>query len=530
MAGVSVATQLVELVEKKYAVGITPTGEPYAVPKDGPCVVRLLRGGRGSLRADIASAFYENTGSAAASGALADALAVVEGKANQADPVDLHMRVAQVDGSVILDLGDPTGRCVVIDRNRWVLRDSPPEGVLFKRTALTGALPVPKHGGDITKLWKALNVAEKSRPLVLSVLVSMLLPGIPHPVVLITGEHGTGKTSACARLSSIMDPSPAQVRKAPRDQEAWTTAAAGSWVVALDNLSDIPAWLSDAICRASTGDGDVRRRLYADGDLYVIAFRRVVILNGIDVGAVRGDLADRLVHLVLELIPDTNRRKDAAMARAWRDAHPDILGGLLDLTVQALGRLPTVRMERLPRMADFAEVVKAVDLVRNTNGLDDYLGLRDEMAEDAATSDPVLVALGKYITEEWKGTSAELLAKLSPKLGPAGVTWKPPKDWPESARELTTTMTRQAPTLRQLGWGVVHLDRNATRERVVRWELKPPPKPGDRSWPGNHAADAADAAPGPFSHVKRGVDGAASTAASAAATDPDECGNTAGAA
>ena len=57
---------------------------------------------------------------------------------------------------------------------------------------------------------------------------------------MLTGEQGTGKTTATARLASIVDRSPVWTRKPPRDVEAWTTAAAGSWVVALDNLSDIP--------------------------------------------------------------------------------------------------------------------------------------------------------------------------------------------------------------------------------------------------------------------------------------------------
>ena len=67
------------------------------------------------------------------------------------------------------------------------------------------------------------------------------------------------------------------------------TAAAGSWVVALDNLSGIPAWLSDSLCRASTGDGNVKRALYSDAGLAVVKFRRCVVINGIDLGALRGD-------------------------------------------------------------------------------------------------------------------------------------------------------------------------------------------------------------------------------------------------
>ena len=408
----SVATQLVELAERDYYLGCTGDGEPYAIPKQGPPIVRQLRGGRASLRSELARSFYVATGSTASQTALADACLVLEGMAHQVDPQELQLRVARSGQNLVLDLGDATGRCVLLGTSGWKIADAPP--VRFRRTALTGALPEPVHGADVAELWPALNVAERYRPVLLAVLISELLPDIPHPIVLFSGEHGTGKTTATARCAAILDPAPAQVRKAPRDADAWTTAAAGSWVVALDNLSSVSDWLSDALCRASTGDGDVRRRLYTDSDLHVIAFRRCVIVNGIDLGALRGDLADRLVHLGLELISEKKRLSEKAMADEWRKLHPRVLGALLDLAVKVLAALPSITLDKAPRMADFANVLAAVDKVMGTSGLDVYRGLRNELAEDAITSDPVLIALTKAISAEFVGTSAELLPKITP--------------------------------------------------------------------------------------------------------------------
>jgi hypothetical protein len=50
----STATRLVKLAERRYQLGCTPDGEPFAIPLKGPWIVRLLRGGRGSLRAELA--------------------------------------------------------------------------------------------------------------------------------------------------------------------------------------------------------------------------------------------------------------------------------------------------------------------------------------------------------------------------------------------------------------------------------------------------------------------------------------------
>jgi hypothetical protein len=170
--------------------------------------------------------------------------------------------------------------------------------------------------------------------------------------VSVAGEQGTGKTSAARILVSLIDPSTVPIRKPPKDQEAWVTGAGGSWVVAFDNVSTIPEWLSDALCRASTGDGDARRKLYSDGDLVVFTFRRVIILTSIDVGAVRGDLADRLLAADLNAIPELDRSTDKDLAAEWARPYPTVLGALLSLAAKVRDRLPGVTLTRKPRMAD----------------------------------------------------------------------------------------------------------------------------------------------------------------------------------
>lgn len=154
-------------------------------------------------------------------------------------------------------------------------------------------------------------------------------------------------------LVDLIDPSPVPLRQAPRDADSWVTAASGSWVVALDSLSTISPWLSDSLCRAATGDGNVKRALYTDSDLAVIKFRRCVIINGIDVGAVRPDLAERLATVDLRRDDRHMRQPEATMRQQWRTALPGILGGLLDLAAVVHQRLETISVDVSPRMADF---------------------------------------------------------------------------------------------------------------------------------------------------------------------------------
>lgn len=483
----SVATQLVELAVERYDLGVTEDGEAFATTAVGPRIVRMLRGGRQSLRAELAATFFEKAEMVASQAALADACSVLEGRAQQLPPIALHLRVAEtkVTGrrAVVLDLGDATGRAVVVTAAGWFVVDEPP--VLFRRTALTGALPEPTRGATLDdSLWPLLNIAPAYRPVLAGWLVAALLPDIPHPVLSLSGEQGTAKTSATKTISALIDPSPAQVRKAPKDQDSWVTAAAGSWVVALDNLGGISEAISDALCRASTGDGDVRRRLYSDGDLHVLAFRRVVLMNGIDIGGVQDDLADRLVTILLDRIPDSARKLDEQVTADWAAQHPRALGALLDLLASVLGVLPTVSLPEKPRMADYARVLAAVDRVQQTTGLQTYLGLRTELAEEALSNDPVLPEVARAVTEEWTGTAAQLLDAITP----ADEKWRAPKGWPARPRDLTTVLKRRAPSLRRLGWTVEQGVRDPVA-RAVTWRLVP----GERRRTADDARNARNA-------------------------------------
>jgi hypothetical protein len=462
----SASTVLMNIAEELYEFGISDAGETYGVPRTGPKVVLLLRGGRTSLRAQLARQYRHRVKKVAPQQALADALLTLDGFAQDEEPQRLWQRVAQHDGALWLDLGDQSGRAVKITAAGWSVEDAAP--VLFRRTVLTGALPEPVRGGKLDELWSWLNVAENDRPLLAGYLVAALRPDIPHPVLGLNGEQGTAKTTVTKVIVSTLDPSPVPSRKAPKDEERWVTAAAGSWVVGLDNLGYLPDWLSDSICRAVTGEGDVRRKLYSDGDLTVFAFRRCIIANGIDFGTLRGDFADRFLPMELELIDDADRMEENELWPRWERAHPRILGAVLDLAAAGLAALHSVELDKKPRMADFARTLAATDRVLGTKGLARYLDKQATLAASSLTGDPFITAIKDWLrVGRYEGTAAELLEKVTPNLGVL------PKGWPGHPRAVTTRLRRQAPVMRKAGWTVTD-DGGKNKAGVARWTIIPP--------------------------------------------------------
>ena len=78
-----------------------------------------------------------------------------------------------------------------------------------------------------------------------------------------------------------MDPNGAPLRSLPREDRDLFIAATNSHVQAFDNVSGMPQWTSDALCRLSTGGSFATRQLYTDGDEMLFEASRPVILNGI---------------------------------------------------------------------------------------------------------------------------------------------------------------------------------------------------------------------------------------------------------
>jgi len=96
------------------------------------------------------------------------------------------------------------------------------------------------------------------------------------------------------------------------------------------------------------------RQLYTDQDEVLFQAARPIVFNGIEDVISRPDLADRAIFLTLRPIDERRRRPEKQLWRDFEIARPRILGSLLDAMAHGLRKLPTVHLERLPRMADFA--------------------------------------------------------------------------------------------------------------------------------------------------------------------------------
>jgi hypothetical protein len=239
----------------------------------------------------------------------------------------------------------------------------------------------------------------------------------------------------------------------PRDERDLMIGATNSWVIALDNLSDLPGWLSDALCRLATGGGFSTRELYSDAEEILFDAQRPVLLNGIEDLTGRQDLTDRAIIVHLPVIPEEKRRTERELLRQVEAARPRILGALCTAVSTALGNIYQVRLPVLPRMADFAEwVVAAEPALPWAAGtfLEAYTGNREDAVGLALEADLVATAICELISasETWEGTATDLLVALEAHVPERS---RKSRSWPGSAKGLSGRLRRAATFLRMAG-------------------------------------------------------------------------------
>lgn len=391
--------------------------------------------------------------------ALQDAIRLLEAKAKFDYPeVPVWVRLAEHDGRIYVDLCNKTWEAVEISADGWRVVSDPP--VRFRRAKGMRPLARPAGGGSVTLLRRFINIGDDDNWIVLLAwLAAALRSRGPYPILILLGAQGSAKSTLGRILRLLTDPSVAPVRTPPRSDRDLMIAAANSWVIAYDNLSEIPQWLSDALCRIATGGGFSTRELYTDSDEVFFDAARPVILNGIDHLAERADLAERALVLNLPHIGKADRKDEQQLFADFEKELPRILGALFTAISCALRRLPEVKIASKPRMADFALWAAAAAPALGFSPeafLVAYSGNRAEAVQETLEGDVVAVAISALMDEigtdnkagNWEGTCKELLLRLEPFVD--GDVRKS-DDWPQSARGLSSRLRRLVTFLAESG-------------------------------------------------------------------------------
>jgi len=436
--------------------------------------VEILRCRARSFRRYLAYRFYQVHQKPPSNEALNSALNVAEAKAVfDGKQHTLHNRVAWHDGTICYDLSDKEWRAVKINTEGWTIAEKAP--ILFRRFAHQAYQVEPARGGSLDLLDNYLNLKDTTLKLFKIVLCSHLIPDIPHPITDSHGQHGVGKSVTNRIARELVDPSQIPLLSFPRDLTELAQQLSHHYFAPYDNVSLIQPWISDALCRAVTGEGFTKRELYSDDDDVIYKFRRCISLNGINIAATAPDLLDRLILIPMELIEGKNRREEKELWAKFQEEKPRILGAMFDAIAGAMRIKEKIRFSSLPRMADFAVWGEAISqaLGYETN---DFIQIYEENIksknEEVVRSHAVAAAVNEFMAKRdtWDGTATEHnLERVATdlKLDMKDKSW--PKA-PKAPHVLTRRLKEVISNLRDVG---VNVSFDRPDKRMVKLERVP---------------------------------------------------------
>lgn len=471
-AKIPLAELLLAVFQDNYLPFRSLDGEPLVAAQDVPSVALTLRG-KGGLRRRLAGDLYMLVGRAPSQDALATVMNTLDGLVETLteERRALASRIGTADGVSLLDLGRDDGWACAIGPGWWTATTRAP--VLWKRGGMIGELPFPKAPGtgSISGAAHLFNFTEQGQwaTAVACQVAGLLYPKSTHPVEIYSADSsGALKTATLTNMKRWTDPGP--FVQQPRDVKSWAAVAAACHRVAIDNVSAIPAWWSDLLCKAASGDSWADRELYSDSDVVAWSFSSVPMLDGIGLVNLRDDLADRAVRHLF-------RRPryflgDDEVNVTWDREHPALLAWLLDLAA-AVARMHAERRVERPRsgrMAVFEWVLAAVDALWGTggSGMRWYKLSQSHAAHDAVTSDPLAMAISESdFPPGWRGYPAQILARIEhalPLTDDNGRMW--------NAVKVGMQMPRAASALTKTGWTVKQADRDRNHRSV--WIIERP--------------------------------------------------------
>jgi hypothetical protein len=413
----------------------------------------------------LTAAYWQHRGDAPSDKAIKSALDILEHKALEGEGHPTYLRVARAGQNIYIDLGTEDWKAVEVTGEGWRVADTPP--VKFHRTKNTGTLPLPTKGGSLDDLRPLAATTEENWTLIKGWLLDALKGHGPYMVMVVTGEQGSAKSSLCRLMRSLVDPlRMAPLSSLPREEKDLGVDGANEHLLAYDNVSYLPQWLSDCLCRVSTGGGIKSRMLYTDGEQSIFDICRPLCLNGIPDFAESNDLLGRSLIISQPAIPEEDRLDEKTLAAMFEKVRAEVFGAILDSMSQGLRDLDSVQLPSLPRMADSAKWVTAC--LGDETFLDEYQQNVENAIDLGLEASPIAGAIKKLLADatsgrlpgHWEGTASELLEALD-RLA-TGQQFSQ-KTFPKNARSLSNRLRRDAPALRAVGVQVEFRKSGATR-------------------------------------------------------------------
>jgi len=366
---------------------------------------------------------------------------ILAGEAQYQGPAHaVFVRVAPHDQTLWIDLGTTPDQYVHVTAQGWQVHAAAP--VRFRRPTGMLELPVPVTGGQIQALRAFVNTTDPGFWIIVAFMLAALRPSGPYPILELTGEQGSAKSTTARLIARLVDPTKTPLRGAIRDEQRIAVVAKNHHLLVFDNLSMISPDLSDTLCRVATGGSYSARKLYSDTDEVTVDLCRPCVINGITALAERNDLVDRSWSVELLPLSPSQRQSEADYWSALDQQWPEIFGALLDGLVAALANHQTVKLTNPGRLVDAERWVAAAEpglsVPVHTFAKSLRSSKREVISRVLEAHRPLWDGLTHlpFQSDVWQGSVTELQVASR---------------YAGTSRDLGQALARLAPTMRQAG-------------------------------------------------------------------------------
>ncbi len=410
------AQQIINLIlEKDINIFLNQFKEPCIISPENNFIAQKINSKKTTQL--LSKLYWDQNHKPASAKAIKEAIVTLQGIATfeKNEIKEVHNRIGWYQNKLYYDLGDDI-HVVEISSEEWKIVTSSP--VIFQRFNHQKIQVIPQKGGKLEDFIELVNISGQNNILLLlTSLVVSFIPDIPRLILAINGDPGSAKSTLLKEMRDLIDPSVVPLSTPPQKASDLAQLASHNYVTYFDNLSYVPEWLSDFLCRLVTGDGFAKRELYSDDEDILYSYKRVVGMCGINQMATKGDLLDRCVIITLDLIDDRQRKEEKLVWKKFNEEKPKILGSIFSCLSYCLRTASSLNIESSPRM---------MDAFRYATAATQFLGYKEEdlqqafslnklnQNEEAIEASPIAQVILEFMNEKeiWEGTSTELYEEL----------------------------------------------------------------------------------------------------------------------
>ena len=334
--------------------------EVYCMVESGG-TKRVIELGSQDARDWLIATYYKETSKVLGTDAYDVVLKLVKACAsNGGVPSEkVYRRIALVDGVLYYDLCNDSRELVRVASDSIRIVRHGEDTPMFQSSLNQSAQVTPDLGSWPDAIGEMCRLLRMDTLLFRVHLISFFLEKVATPIMLITGQQGSIKSTQSGLIKRMVDPTGSELEdnltNFPKKLDDLCIRLNNDQVIAFDNLSRITPEQSDTLCMATTGGKITKRQLYTDADEKVLRIRRKIVINGITLEIERGDLMERIVIYQTSAVPADQMKTAAEVEEEFRRILPKFLGAVFGILQEAIRMESSVKksFHKRARMAAF---------------------------------------------------------------------------------------------------------------------------------------------------------------------------------